>query len=185
LLRTFSARFTIVNTRDGSGTSSTEEIGPWYKTGLLLPKEARMSRLLHLPFRHPLIRLKWRVGSAGGHAWLPQQCSRTAERTLVLLASRRRGDPLLPRNQSFPDLLFAFEADIGFSVARISSTGSNIGGSSGGESALIAACGSPFGLGTTQREAYGPAQTGYATIKPTSDGWPRQVTFHLPEGGSK
>lgn len=86
---------------------------------------------------------------------------------------------------NLPDLLFAFESDnllFGatnnpYDRARTS------GGSSGGEAALIAACGSPCGLGS---DAAGSVRLpaafcGIAGIKPTSGRVPR--TGHVPPGG--
>jgi amidase len=84
-----------------------------------------------------------------------------------------------------PDLLFAFESDNlirgrtnnPYDFTRTS------GGSSGGEAALIAACGSPFGLGS---DAAGSVRVpahfcGIASIKPTSGRLPR--TGHVPPAG--
>jgi amidase len=86
---------------------------------------------------------------------------------------------------NLPDLLFAFESDnllFGatnnpYDPARTS------GGSSGGEAALIACCGSPFGLGS---DAAGSVRLpaafcGIAGIKPTSGRLPR--TGHFPPAG--
>jgi amidase len=86
---------------------------------------------------------------------------------------------------NLPDLLFAFESDNlirgrtnnPYDFSRTS------GGSSGGEAALIAACGSPFGLGS---DAAGSVRLpahfcGIASIKPTSGRLPR--TGHVPPAG--
>ena len=86
---------------------------------------------------------------------------------------------------NLPDLLFAFESDNlirgrtnnPYDFSRTS------GGSSGGEAALIAACGSPFGLGS---DAAGSVRVpahfcGIASIKPTSGRLPR--TGHVPPAG--
>jgi amidase len=91
--------------------------------------------------------------------------------------------PLVRTN--LPDLLFAFESDNlirgrtnnPYDFSRTS------GGSSGGEAALIAACGSPFGLGS---DAAGSVRLpahfcGIASIKPTSGRLPR--TGHIPPAG--
>jgi amidase len=86
---------------------------------------------------------------------------------------------------NLPDLLFAFESDNllrgrtnnPYDLSRTS------GGSSGGEAALIAACGSPFGLGS---DAAGSVRLpahfcGIASLKPTSGRLPR--TGHVPPAG--
>ena len=96
--------------------------------------------------------------------------------------ARCRGDT---RAHLYPDLLFAFESDnliFGrtnnpYDDARTS------GGSSGGEAALIAACGSPFGLGS---DAAGSVRLpahycGIASLKPTSGRLAR--TGHVPAAG--
>jgi amidase len=86
---------------------------------------------------------------------------------------------------NLPDLLFAFESDNlirgrtnnPYDFSRTS------GGSSGGEAALIAACGSPFGLGSDCAGSVRlPAHfCGIASIKPTSGRLPR--TGHVPPAG--
>ena len=86
---------------------------------------------------------------------------------------------------NLPDLLFAFESDnLLFGATRnpydLMRTS---GGSSGGEAALIAACGSPCGLGS---DAAGSVRVpaafcGIAGIKPTSGRLPR--TGHFPPAG--
>ena len=102
------------------------------------------------------------------------------------LVSRLRDAGAIPiAKTNLPDLLFAFESDnliFGatnnpYDLSRTS------GGSSGGEAALIAACGSPFGLGS---DAAGSVRLpaafcGIAGIKPTSGRLPR--TGHLPPAG--
>jgi amidase len=86
---------------------------------------------------------------------------------------------------NLPDLLFAFESDNlirgrtnnPYDFSRTS------GGSSGGEAALIAACGSPFGLGSDCAGSVRlPAHfCGIASVKPTSGRLPR--TGHVPQAG--
>jgi amidase len=102
------------------------------------------------------------------------------------LVSRLRGAGAIPlARTNLPDLLFAFESDNliygrtnnPYDCSRTS------GGSSGGEAALIAACGSPFGLGS---DAAGSVRLpahfcGIAALKPTSGRLPR--TGHVPPAG--
>ena len=107
----------------------------------------------------------------------------TRDATLV---SRLRGAGAIPlARTNLPDLLFAFESDnliFGRTNNPYDATRSS-GGSSGGEAALIAACGSPFGLGS---DAAGSVRLpahycGIATLKPTSGRLPR--TGHVPPAG--
>jgi amidase len=102
------------------------------------------------------------------------------------LVQRLRGAGAIPiARTNLPDLLFAFESD-NLIYGRTSNPydlSRTAGGSSGGESALIAACGSPLGLGS---DAAGSVRlpaafTGIATIKPTSGRLPR--TGHYPPAG--
>ncbi len=108
----------------------------------------------------------------------------TGDAELVLRLSRAGAVPLAKTN--LPDLLFAFESDNliygrtnnPYDLSRTS------GGSSGGEAALIAACGSPMGLGS---DAAGSVRLpaafcGIASIKPTSGRLPREGHFP-PAGG--
>jgi amidase len=102
------------------------------------------------------------------------------------LVARLRAAGAIPiARTNLPDLLFAFESDNliygrtnnPYDVSRSS------GGSSGGEAALIAACGSPFGLGS---DAAGSVRLpahfcGIASIKPTSGRLAR--TGHVPGAG--
>lgn len=107
----------------------------------------------------------------------------TADATLVARLRHAGAIPIARTN--LPDLLFAFESDnllFGrtnnpYDVAR------TCGGSSGGEAALIAACGSPLGLGS---DAAGSVRLpaafcGIAGMKPTSGRLPR--TGHFPPAG--
>jgi amidase len=106
-----------------------------------------------------------------------------ADATLVARLRRAGAIPIARTN--LPDLLFAFESanlifgqtNNPYDVTRTS------GGSSGGEAALIAACGSPLGLGS---DAAGSVRlpaafSGIAGIKPTSGRLPR--TGHYPPAG--
>jgi amidase len=107
----------------------------------------------------------------------------TRDATLVRRLRTAGAIPIAKTN--LPDLLFAFESDnliFGrtnnpYDLARTS------GGSSGGEAALIAACGSPLGLGS---DCAGSVRLpagfcGIAGIKPTSGRLPR--TGHVPAAG--
>lgn len=107
----------------------------------------------------------------------------TEDATLVRRLRAAGAIPIAKTN--LPDLLFAFESDnliFGktnnpYDPVRTS------GGSSGGEAALIACCGSPLGLGS---DAAGSVRVpaafcGIASIKPTSGRLPR--TGHFPPAG--
>jgi amidase len=107
----------------------------------------------------------------------------TRDATLV---ARLRATGAVPvARTNLPDLLFAFESD-----NLLSGRSNNPydlsrtpGGSSGGEAALIASCGSPFGLGS---DAAGSVRLpahycGIASLKPTSGRLPR--TGHVPPPG--
>jgi amidase len=107
----------------------------------------------------------------------------TADATLVARLRQAGAIPIAKTN--LPDLLFAFESDnllFGrtnnpYDLTRTS------GGSSGGEAALIAACGSPMGLGSDCAGSVRlpAAFCGIAGIKPTSGRLPR--TGHFPPAG--
>lgn len=107
----------------------------------------------------------------------------TEDATLVRRLREAGAIPIAKSN--LPDLLFSFESDnliFGrtnnpYSLERTS------GGSSGGEAALIAACGSPLGLGSDSAGSVRlPAHfCGIASIKPTSGRLPR--TGHVPPAG--
>lgn len=104
--------------------------------------------------------------------------------TLVQRLRAAGAIPLVKTN--VPDLLFSFESDnliYGRSNNPYDVTRTP-GGSSGGESALIAACGSPLGLGS---DCLGSVRIpaafcGITSIKPTSGRLPR--TGHVPPAGS-
>jgi len=103
--------------------------------------------------------------------------------TLVERLCQAGGIPIAKTN--LPDLLFSFETD-NLIYGRTNNPYDltrTPGGSSGGESALIAACGSPLGLGS---DALGSVRLpaafcGIASIKPTSGRLPR--TGHVPPPG--
>jgi amidase len=106
-------------------------------------------------------------------------------RDATLVARLRAAGAVPIARTNLPDLLFAFETDnllFGrtnnpYDLSRTS------GGSSGGEAALIASCGSPFGLGS---DAAGSVRLpahycGIAALKPTSGRLAR--TGHVPPPG--
>ncbi len=104
--------------------------------------------------------------------------------TLVGRLRAAGGIPIAKTN--LPDLLFSFETD-NLIYGRTNNPydlSRSPGGSSGGESALLAAGGSPLGLGS---DALGSVRIpaafcGLASIKPTSGRLPR--TGHVPPAGS-
>jgi len=113
------------------------------------------------------------------------QSAAVSQRDATLVASLRSAGAIPIARTNLPDLLFAFESDNlihgrtnnPYDLSRTS------GGSSGGEAALIATCGSPFGLGS---DAAGSVRLpahfcGIASIKPTSGRLPR--TGHVPPAG--
>jgi amidase len=106
-------------------------------------------------------------------------------RDATLVARLRAAGAIPIARTNLPDLLFAFESDNlihgrtnnPYDLSRTS------GGSSGGEAALIAAGGSPFGLGS---DAAGSVRLpahfcGIAALKPTSGRLAR--TGHMPPAG--
>jgi len=106
-------------------------------------------------------------------------------RDATLVARLRAAGAVPVARTNLPDMLFAFESDnllFGrtnnpYDYSRTS------GGSSGGEAALIASCGSPFGLGS---DAAGSVRLpahycGIASLKPTSGRLAR--TGHVPPPG--
>jgi len=116
---------------------------------------------------------------------LGRQNATPADRDATLVARLRAAGAIPIAKTNLPDLLFSFETanliygrtNNPYDVTRTP------GGSSGGESALLAACGSPLGLGS---DALGSVRIpaafcGVASIKPTSDRLPR--TGHVPPAG--
>lgn len=106
-------------------------------------------------------------------------------RDATLVARLRAAGAIPLARTNLPDLLFAFESDnlIHGRTNNPYDIWRTPGGSSGGESALIAACGSPLGLGS---DAAGSVRLpahfcGIAAIKPTSGRLPR--TGHVPPAG--
>ena len=107
----------------------------------------------------------------------------TEDATLVARLRAAGALPIARTNQ--PDLLFAFESDnllYGATNNPYDLTCTS-GGSSGGEAALIASCGSPLGLGSDCAGSVRlpAAFCGIASIKPTSGRLPR--TGHFPPAG--
>jgi amidase len=107
----------------------------------------------------------------------------TEDATLVRRLREAGAIPIARTN--LPDLLFAFESENFLFGATNNPYGltRTSGGSSGGEAALLAACGSPMGLGS---DAAGSVRLpahfcGVAGIKPTSGRLPR--TGHFPPAG--
>lgn len=105
-----------------------------------------------------------------------------AQNDATLVGRLRRGGAIPLAKTNLPDLLFAYESD-NLIFGRTNNPydlDRTPGGSSGGESALIAAGGSPFGLGS---DAAGSVRIpaafcGIASLKPTSGCLPR--TGHVP-----
>ena len=107
----------------------------------------------------------------------------TQDATLVARLRAAGGIPIARTN--LPDLLFAFESDnlLRGRTNNPHDLSRTSGGSSGGEAALIAAYGSPFGLGS---DAAGSVRLpahfcGIAALKPTSGRLAR--TGHVPPPG--
>lgn len=108
-----------------------------------------------------------------------------ATRDATLVGRLRRAGAIPIARTNLPDLLFAFETD-NLLFGRTNhpcDSAYSCGGSSGGEAALIASCGSPLGLGS---DAAGSVRLpaafcGIAAIKPTSGRLPR--TGHMPPAG--
>src|SRR6202021_2251476 len=106
-------------------------------------------------------------------------------RDATLVARLRAAGAIPVARTNIPDLLFAFESD-SLLFGRTNNPydhSRTSGGSSGGEAALIASCGSPFGLGSDWSGSVRlpAAFCGIAGIKPTSGRLPR--TGHFPPAG--
>lgn len=108
-----------------------------------------------------------------------------SKKDATLVARLRDAGAIPIARTNLPDLLFAFESD-NLIFGRTNNPYDltrTCGGSSGGEAALIAACGSPFGLGS---DAAGSVRLpahycGIASLKPTSGRLAR--TGHVPAAG--
>ncbi len=129
------------------------------------------------------IAVKGTVSTAGTLGLANASIRSSDDATLVARLRAAGGIPIARTN--LPDLLFAYESDNliygrtnnPYDVSRTS------GGSSGGEAALLAACGSPFGLGS---DAAGSVRLpahfcGIASLKPTSGRLSR--AGHVPPAG--
>lgn len=108
-----------------------------------------------------------------------------SEKDATLVARLRRSGAIPIAKSNLPDLLFAFESD-NLLFGRTNNpydSRRTPGGSSGGEAALIAACGSPMGLGSDCAGSVRvpAAFCGIAAIKPTCGRLPR--TGHFPPAG--
>jgi len=118
-----------------------------------------------------------------GNLGLAKSAPSLGDATLV---ARLRASGAIPiARTNLPDLLFAYESDnlIHGRTNNPYDLSRTCGGSSGGEAALIAACGSSFGLGS---DAAGSVRLpahfcGIASLKPTSSRLPR--TGHVPPAG--
>jgi amidase len=151
--------------------------------------DAKRARAEHLrPFEgvpfsvKDSIEVESTVCSAGTTGFRNRPRSR---RDATLVARLRAAGAIPIARTNLPDLLFAFESD-NLIFGRTNNPYDlwrTAGGSSGGEAALIAACGSPFGLGS---DAAGSVRVpahfcGIAALKPTSGRLPR--TGHVPPAG--
>jgi len=108
-----------------------------------------------------------------------------SSRDATLVRKLRDAGAIPLARTNLPDLLFAFESD-NLIFGRTSNPYNqqrSSGGSSGGEAALIAACGSPFGLGSDAAGSVRlPAHySGITALKPTSGRLAR--TGHVPPAG--
>jgi amidase len=113
------------------------------------------------------------------------QHRKRSERDATLIARLRAAGAIPIARTNLPDLLFAFESEnlISGRTNNPYDLTRTPGGSSGGEAALIAACGSPLGLGS---DAAGSVRLpahycGIASLKPTSGRLAR--TGHVPGAG--
>ena len=116
---------------------------------------------------------------------LGRRNAEAAERDATLVARLRVAGAIPIAKTNLPDLLFSFESD-NLIYGRTNNPYDltrTPGGSSGGESALIATCGSPLGLGSDCAGSVRvpAAFCGITSIKPTSGRLPR--TGHVPPAG--
>jgi amidase len=125
------------------------------------------------------------AGTKSTAGTLGRKNAQAADRDATLVARLRAAGAIPIAKTNLPDLLFSFETDnlIHGRTNNPYDLSRTPGGSSGGESALIAACGSPLGLGS---DAFGSVRVpaafcGIVSIKPTSGRLPR--TGHVPPPG--
>jgi amidase len=162
-----------------------EEVNPGINAVVeVLPaSDPRPGPLSGVPFSiKDSIEVAGTVTSAGtmGYRHAPK-----SERDATLVARLRAAGAVPIARTNLPDLLFAFETD-NLLFGRTNNPydlSRTPGGSSGGEAALIACCGSPFGLGS---DAAGSVRLpahycGIASLKPTSGRLAR--TGHVPPAG--
>ena len=125
------------------------------------------------------------TGTRSTAGTLGRKNARPGQEDATLVQRLRQAGAIPIAKTNLPDLLFAFETD-NFLFGKTNNPYDltrTPGGSSGGEAALIAACGSPLGLGS---DCLGSirlpaAFCGIAGIKPTSGRLPR--TGHVPPFG--
>jgi len=162
-----------------------EEVNPGINAVVeVLPASApRPGPLSGVPFSvKDSIEVAGTVSTAGtvGYRHAPKSA-----RDATLVARLRAAGAVPIARTNLPDLLFAFETD-NLLFGRTNNPydrSRTSGGSSGGEAALIASCGSPFGLGS---DAAGSVRLpahycGIASLKPTSGRLAR--TGHVPPAG--
>jgi amidase len=162
-----------------------EEVNPGINAVVeVLPASApRSGPLSGVPFSvKDSIEVAGTVSTAGtvGYRHAPKSA-----RDATLVARLRAAGAIPIAKTNLPDLLFAFETD-NLLFGRTNNPYDLLrtpGGSSGGEAALIACCGSPFGLGS---DAAGSVRLpahycGIASLKPTSGRLAR--TGHVPPAG--
>lgn len=119
-------------------------------------------------------------GTEGRRDYVPKQDA-------VLVKRLRDAGAILIAKTNVPEICMAFETD-NLVFGRTNNPhdiDKSSGGSSGGEAAIIAACGSPFGLGSDAGGSirFPSHACGIAGIKPTSGRLPR-TGHYIPPGGA-
>ncbi len=119
-------------------------------------------------------------GTEGRREFVPQQDA-------VLVKRLKDQGAILLGKTNTPEICMAFETDnIVFGKTNNPyDLNKSCGGSSGGEAAIIAACGSPFGLGSDAGGSirFPSHACGIAGVKPTSGRLPR-TGHYIPPGGA-